>query len=310
MAKNRALSEFLTERRAAISPESAGIATSGPRRVPGLRREEVAVLAGVSSDWYQRLEQGRPVVPSEAVLAAIARVLQLDDAEHDYLVNLARPEARRPATGEPTVRPGIVRMLDALEGQAAFVLGPRMEVLAGNPLAWALLEDFPARPAEDRNLLRWVATDPRARELYVDWADILSDLVGVLQLEASAAPRDPQIRALAEELEAGCPEFGELWATPRPTGRTSGTKRFRHSDAGALAIDWEAFTVPEDPSQTLFVYTASDDSSARALRGLVAVSSPGSAGTRSRTWVRTAPSTESPASAETAARRLLDGPPR
>ncbi|MGY5765204.1 helix-turn-helix domain-containing protein [Brachybacterium sp. DNPG3] len=113
MAKNEALSAFLTARRAAITPEAAGIPVAGPRRVPGLRREEVAVLAGVSADWYLRLEQGRPVTPSASVLAAIARVLRLDDAEHDYLVNLARPDARRLAPVEPTVRPGIVRMLDA-----------------------------------------------------------------------------------------------------------------------------------------------------------------------------------------------------
>ncbi|MGY5765205.1 MmyB family transcriptional regulator [Brachybacterium sp. DNPG3] len=151
------------------------------------------------------------------------------------------------------------------------MLGPRMEVLAGNALAWALLEDFPSRAADDRNLLRWVATDPRARSLYRDWDEILSDLVGVLQLEASSAPRDARIGALVEELSTSAPEFARLWGTPRPTGRTCGTKRFRHPSAGDLQIDWEAFTVPDEPTQTLFVYTASDAPSSAALARLVSV---------------------------------------
>lgn len=161
--KKQTLSEFLTTKRAAISPESAGISDAGTRRVPGLRREEVAVLAGVSVDWYVRLEQGRQVTPSESVLAAVARTLRLDDAEREYLFNLARPAQGLAWAGEETVvRPGIRRMIDGLENQPAFLLGPRMEVLAGNELAWALLADFPARDHQDRNLLRWILSDPSA----------------------------------------------------------------------------------------------------------------------------------------------------
>lgn len=267
MRKNEALSEFLTSRRAAITPEMAGIATTGARRVPGLRREEVAVLAGVSSDWYSRLEQGRQVTPSESVLDAIARVLQLEDAERDYLFNLARPTPGvRTASTAAAVRPGIARMMHSLDNQPAFVLGPRMEVLAGNELAWALLEDFPARPENDRNILRWIITDAHARDLYLDWETVASEMVGVLQLEASAHRDDPAIAALVQELTAASPEFATWWGRPRPQGRTSGVKRFHHAVVGALRIDWEAFTVPDDQTQTLFIYTGSDAAAREALQ--------------------------------------------
>lgn len=282
MSKNQALSEFLTSRRAAVTPEMAGIQAAGPRRVPGLRREEVAVLAGVSADWYSRLEQGRQVTPSESVLAAIARVLQLDDAERDYLFNLSRPAPGiRAASTVASVRPGIIRMMRSLDNQPAFVLGPRMEVLAGNELAWALLADFPAREAGDRNLLRWIITGDDVRELYLDWESIATDLVGVLQLEASANPGDQDIAALVAELSQASPQFATWWTQPRPQGRTSGVKRFNHPTVGALRIDWEAFGVPDDSTQTLFVYTgseAADEETMRLLaswRATVLAQSPG-----------------------------------
>lgn len=267
MPKKETLSAFLTGKRAQVSPDMAGITTTGPRRVPGLRREEVAFLAGVSVDWYVRLEQGRPVSPSEQVLTAIARILRLSDAETEYLINLARPSGTSPAGMDlPSVRPGVLRMIEQLNNQAAFVLGPRMEVLAGNELAWALLTDFPARPAEDRNLLRWIITDPYTRELYLEWDLIASDLVGVLQLESSAHPRDPQIRALVGELATESQEFRNRWAQPRPEGRTSGTKHFRHPVVGEVTIDWEAFVLPDDSTQTMFVYTAADAVSEASLK--------------------------------------------
>lgn len=267
MPKNEALSEFLTGKRASVAPTMAGIPETGYRRVPGLRREEVAFLAGVSVDWYIRLEQGRQITPSESVLMAIARILRMDDAERDYLFNLARPTAgiRNGGVKTAVVRPGIVRMIHALRNQPAFVLGPRMEVLAGNDLAWALLTDFPSRPPHDRNLLRWIMTDTATRELYVDWGIIAAELVGVLQLEASAHPDDRDTAALVGELATTSPEFRRWWATPNPQGRTSGTKRFHHPIAGDLTIDWEAFAVPDDATQTMFIYTGADANSNDAL---------------------------------------------
>ena len=265
MARNEALSAFLTAKRAAVSPAQAGIPVTGARRVPGLRREEVAFLATVGVDWYVRLEQGRQITPSESVLDAIAKILQLDDAEREYLFNLARPVAGGPRDEQP-VRPGIVNMIRAFDRQPAFVLGPRMDVLTGNELAWALLTDFPRRPPDDRNLLEWILLDPEPRALYKDWAVIASELVGVLQLEASANPREPAIAQLVGKLSTRSAEFRTWWSAPNPQTRTAGTKRFAHPVAGDLRINWEAFTVPDQPRHTLFVYSAADQESEHALQ--------------------------------------------
>jgi len=270
MAKNEALSDFLTGKRAAVTPIQAGLTVAGPRRVPGLRREEVAFLAGVSVDWYIRLEQGRQVTPSESVVSAIGRILQLDDAEQDYLVNLARPA---PGIGgglpDRPVRPGIVRMLRSFDRQAAFVVGPRSEVLAGNDLAWALLTDFPNRPPGDRNLLRWMLLDNAARALYKEWAVVVSEQVGVLQLEASAHPNDSAMEAFVGELATKSSEFRTWWSIPNPQGRTAGRKTFVHPVVGELLIDWEAFIVPGNEGQTMFVNTPADAAAEEAL-GLLA----------------------------------------
>jgi hypothetical protein len=267
MARNEALSAFLTAKRAAVSPAQAGIPTTGSRRVPGLRREEVAFLAAVSVDWYIRLEQGRQITPSESVLDSIAKILQLDDAEREYLFNLARPAtAGGPRDGDLPVRPGIVNMIRAFDRQAAFVLGPRMDVLTGNELAWALLTDFPSRPPGERNLLEWILLEPEARALYQDWAVVASEMVGVLQLEASANPKDPAIADLIGKLSTSSREFRTWWSAPNPHTRTAGTKRFAHPIAGELRVNWEAFTVPDQPRQTLFVYSAADQESEHALQ--------------------------------------------
>lgn len=266
MPTNKALSDFLTAKRAAITPAAAGVPVTGPRRVPGLRREEVAYLSGVSVDWYVRLEQGRQITPSESVLSAVARTLKLDAAERDYLFNLAGHRSGALRTEPRTaVRPGMARMLAGLTAQPAFVLGARAQVLAGNDLAWALLHDFPAEPLHRRNLLHWLLTDPTAQDLYLDWAVIASEMVGVLQLESSARPGDPDIAALVGDLATRSPEFRRWWAEPSPQGRTSGTKRFQHPLAGPLTIDWEALVLPDDASQTLFIYTAADKASQQAL---------------------------------------------
>lgn len=267
MAKNEALSDFLTGKRAAVSPVEAGVPVAGPRRVPGLRREEVALLAGVSVDWYVRLEQGRQVTPSESVLAAIARILRLDDAEYDYLVNLARPAPGiGGGQGDRPVRPGVIKMLRFLDRQAAFVVGPRAEVLTGNDLAWALLTDFPSRAPGDRNLLRWMLLDDEARALYKDWDTVVSQQVGVLQLEASAHPNDTAMQAFVGELATKSPEFRTWWSTPNPQGRTAGRKTFVHPVVGELLIDWEAFVIPGKEGQTLFVNTPADAAAEESMR--------------------------------------------
>ncbi len=157
-------------------------------------------------------------------------------------------------------------MIRAFDRQPAFVLGPRMDVLTGNELAWALLTDFPRRPPGDRNLLEWILLDPEPRALYKDWAVIASEMVGVLQLEASANPREPAIAQLVGKLSTRSAEFRTWWSAPNPQTRTAGTKRFAHPVAGDLRINWEAFTVPDQPRHTLFVYSAADQESEHALQ--------------------------------------------
>jgi transcriptional regulator with XRE-family HTH domain len=270
MALMTEFGEYLRRRRAELQPADVGLPDTAFRRVAGLRREEVAQLAGVSTDYYTRLEQGRDLSPSDAVLDALARALELDDAGRAHLQHLANPARppRRPIRTVQRVRPAVRSMLDAWTGQAAFVLGRRGDVLATNPLARALLADFEAMPYRDRNLTKWILLDPAARELYVDWAQIASEMVAILRLDAGAHPDDARTTELVGELTLKSPEFPRWWSQHRVLDRTWGHKRFRHPVVGPLEIDYEALHLPGDPDQTLFVYRApdGDTTSADALK--------------------------------------------
>jgi transcriptional regulator with XRE-family HTH domain len=261
--------EYLRQRRAELQPADVGLPTTTFRRVRGLRREEVAQLAGVSTDYYTRLEQGRDLSPSDAVLDALARALDLDEAGRAHLQHLAHPArtSRRRATAVQRVRPAVRSMLDGWTGQPAFVLGRRGDVLATNALARALLADFEAMPYRDRNLTKWILLDPAARELYVDWAQIASEMVAILRLDAGAHPDDPRTTELVGELTLKSPEFSRWWSQHKVLDRTWGHKRFRHPVVGPLEIDYETLHLPGDPDQTLFVYRApeGDTASAEAL---------------------------------------------
>ncbi|WP_046731681.1 helix-turn-helix transcriptional regulator [Streptomyces humi] len=250
------LGDFLRSRRARIRPEEVGLPSYGRRRVPGLRREEVAQLAGVSVDYYIRLEQGRGLSASDAVLDSIARVLRLDETEHAYLRTVARPRAakgaRRPAV--PRVRPGVQLLLDALERSPAFVLGRRMEVLAWNALADALL-GFGALEPADRSMPRLVFLDPAAADFYPEWAAIAAQTVANLRISAGRYPDDPALTGLVGELSVKSADFRRLWADHEVKACAYGVKRVRHPVAGLLALPYETLTVPEDPDQTLVVYT-------------------------------------------------------
>jgi transcriptional regulator with XRE-family HTH domain len=262
--------EYLRQRRAELQPVDVGLPTTPFRRVQGLRREEVAQLAGVSTDYYTRLEQGRDLSPSAAVLDALARALELDPAGRAHLQHLAHPirPARRRPTGIQRARPAVRSMLDSWADQPAFVLGRRGDVLATNALARALLADFDAMPYADRNLTKWILLDPAARELYVDWAQIASEMVAILRLDAGAHPDDRRTTELVGELILNSPEFPRWWAEHKVLDRTWGHKRFRHPVVGPLEIDYEALQLPGDPDQTLFVYRAPDGDtrSAEALK--------------------------------------------
>jgi transcriptional regulator with XRE-family HTH domain len=252
------IGDFLRSRRARIQPGDVGLPEYGRRRVPGLRREEVAQLAGVSVDYYIRLEQGRGMSVSEAVLDAVARVLRLDDTEREYLRNVARPaDTRRKTAARPAaqqVRPGLRLLLATLDKAPAFVLGRRMDVLAWNELADALL-GFSAMDAKDRNMPRQVFLAPAARDLYPQWPAVAAETVAFLRLDAGAHPKDPELAALAEELSLASEDFRQLWADHQVKSKTYGAKHLLHPVAGELHLPYETLTVTGEPDQVLVVYT-------------------------------------------------------
>jgi transcriptional regulator with XRE-family HTH domain len=252
------LREFLRSRRARITPEEAGLRPQpGARRVPGLRREEVALLAGVSVDYYVRLERGRNINVSETVLDALARALNLDDIERGHLFALARPvRTQRRSIPPQRVRPGLYRVLDSLADIPAMVVGRRLDVLASNRMARALITDFEAMPSWDRNMARYLFLDPRARELYLDWAAGARSAVSALHLYAGRHPHDPQLAKLVGELSVRDEDFRRWWADHDVFRHTFGTKRMRHPVVGELTLDYEALTDTEDPEQWLGLHTA------------------------------------------------------
>jgi transcriptional regulator with XRE-family HTH domain len=267
---NRAdIREFLITRRARITPEQAGLpAGGGARRVPGLRREEVAVLAGVSTDWYVRLEKGHISGVSDEVLDAVARALQLDQAERIHLFDLARA-ARPSRTAQPPrssrrrrsspVRASVARTIESMPSAPAFVRNGLLDVLVINRLARALyapLYDDEADPAaQPANLARFCFLDPRARDLYPDWDDVAASTVAVLRSEAG---RDPYNRALTDlvgELATRSEFFRTAWAAHNVTLHQTGTKSFHHPVVGHIEVSFDSMELPADPGLTLTAYT-------------------------------------------------------
>ncbi|MFB7503850.1 helix-turn-helix transcriptional regulator [Streptomyces broussonetiae] len=251
--------DFLRSRRARIRPEEVGLPGHGRRRVPGLRREEVAQLAGVSVDYYIRLEQGRGPSVSDAVLDAIARVLRLDETEHAYLRTVARPQHRQPGRRSPRqpapqVRPGVQTLLDGMERSPAFVLGRRMDVLAWNALGDAVNGFSRLAPAE-RNMPRQVFLNPSAHDLYPEWSAVAATTVANLRLAAGTYADDPGLCALVGELSLKSADFRRLWADHEVKECAYGVKKIRHPVAGLLTLPYETLAVGHDPEQTLVVYT-------------------------------------------------------
>ncbi|MEU0193248.1 helix-turn-helix transcriptional regulator [Streptomyces afghaniensis] len=258
------LGDFLRSRRARIQPEEVGLASYGRRRVPGLRREEVAQLAGVSVDYYIRLEQGRGPGGtsrtksggvSDAVLDAVARVLRLDEAEHEYLRAVARPRRRSEGSAAPSrVRPGVQLILDGLDRNPAYVLDHRMDVLAWNALGDAVAGFGDKAPGE-RNMPRRVFLDPTARDVYPDWPAIASQTVAHLRLKAGHHPDDAAMGRLVGELSAASEDFRRLWADHLVKPCDHGVKQIRHPVAGLLTLPYETLTIPAAPDQTIVAYT-------------------------------------------------------
>ncbi|MCF3130369.1 helix-turn-helix transcriptional regulator [Streptomyces olivochromogenes] len=276
--RSRELADFLRSRRARLTPDQAGLPADGrARRVPGLRRDEAARLAGVSTEYYTRLEQGRAVHPSPEVLEALARALQLDPSEREHLTDLVtRPATpRRPPASPQRVRPGLHLMLQTLDHVPAFILGRRTDVLASNRLAREVLTDFDALPAPHRNLARYYLLDPEARARVGDWERIAAETVAILRLEAGRYPNDRLLADLVGELTLRSPEFSTWWNDHRVLRRTHGTKLYHHPLVGDLSFSYESFQVPGDADQSLCVYNVEPGSpTAQALRLLSSWTAP------------------------------------
>lgn len=270
MARENRLGEFLRARRALLSPAAAGISPYGRRRVPGLRREELAQLAGVSVDYYVRLEQGRAAHPSPEVLDAIARALQLDDVERAHMHQLASPSPARRRTAAPErVAPGLERLLAAMDNVPAIVIGRRMDILAWNRIAGALL-GAGNRLTPDANLARMMFLDPACRELYADWERHARETVGYLRHCAGRHPDDPGIAALVGELSVKSEPFARWWADHLVREKASGTKRFQHRIVGELVLDFETLVPPGAPDQAMITYVAEPGSASETALRLLA----------------------------------------
>jgi len=266
--------DFLATRRARITPEQAGLLPGGGRRrVPGLRREEVAVLAGVSTDWYTRLEKGHIGGVSEDVLQAVARALQLDEAERTYLFDLARAATTKPSRtpqrrGGAGLPPRVQWMLDSMTGSAAFVANGRLDIVAANTLGRALhspMFDGPRRPA---NFARFQFLDPRARDYYSDWEGAAKITVALLRTEAGRRPHDTQLRELVGELSTVSEEFRTRWAAHDVRIHHEGVKQFHHPVVGSLGLTYCTLALPTEGQADLrlTIYTAEPGSpSADAL---------------------------------------------
>ncbi|POX51567.1 helix-turn-helix domain-containing protein [Streptomyces sp. Ru72] len=252
------LGEFLKARRAELGPRAVGLPdTDGRRRVAGLRREEVAVLAAISTDYYTRLEQGR-ITPSASVLSALVRVLQLSDDQRDYLFELAGREVGRPRRrASQKVLPQLLTVMNELSATPGMILGRYLDILAWNPMAAALFgTDFTKIPERQRNYIRQLFTDPAMKSLYADWENSARNAVAVLRRRAAARPDDPGLAALVGELSVQDDQFRQWWGGRQVAPRTGGIKVFDHPIAGELTLDWDALTCEADPDQQLIIWIA------------------------------------------------------
>ncbi|MER6913741.1 helix-turn-helix transcriptional regulator [Streptomyces sp. NPDC000594] len=271
MDQRAELSEFLRSRRARLLPSDVGLPSFGNRRrVPGLRREELALLAGVSVAYYTRLEQGHGGNVSMEVLDSIARALRLSDAERDHLSHLAgqkRTKHRRTAARPQRLRPAVRHLLDAMETVPAYVLGRRLDVLGWNRMARALLGDLSALAPADRNMARIVFLDPNAVDLYEDWENKATQVVSMLRMYAGCSPDDPRLPELIGDLSVRSEDFRRLWAAHTVADKGHGTKRIRHPLVGSMTLSYETLRLPDDHDLALVTYHAEPGSrSAELLR--------------------------------------------
>ncbi|MGN8244108.1 helix-turn-helix domain-containing protein [Cellulomonas soli] len=267
--------EFLMTRRARVTPEAAGVVAGSNRRVPGLRRSEVAALAGVSVEYYAKLERGAIAGASASVLEAVSRALQLDDTERAHLLDLARAADGIPTSSRPrrrTSRPGATRpslhwALAAITHAVAFVRDPQQNLLATNDLGRAFYSPVLGDGGRTPNLARFQFLDPAARDFYPDW-DLFAEMcVGIMRAEAGRDPHDKALQDLVGELSTRSETFRRLWAAHDVRTHGSGTKRFHHPVVGELVLAYEELAITAEPGHVLLVYTAEPGSpSAERLR--------------------------------------------
>ena len=256
------LGDFLKSKRAAIAPESVGLpAVGNPRRVRGLRREEVAQLAAMSVDHYTRLEQGRVTTASDSVLNGIASALRLTEAERTYLHILAQPPTRSrnaggQAEGGTTVGPLVWHLLDAMRDIPAIVMDPRGDIVAWNPLAAALYFDFAELPPRERNMVRMLFLEPRVRGMHRNWEEVAAVSVARMRMSVGLMPGDRRMAELVSELLERDADFRRWWGGHEVLATDTFRKSFDHPVAGWLLLDWQALSVAADPDLTMIVFTA------------------------------------------------------
>ncbi|MFJ2617712.1 helix-turn-helix transcriptional regulator [Glutamicibacter sp. NPDC087344] len=265
---------FLASRRAKLTPDQAGLPVyGGNRRVPGLRREEVALLAGVSVDYYTKMERGNLSGASDSVLESLARALQLSEAETAHLYDLARAASAAPRTrrksSPTTVRPSLSRIIDAIVDAPAWIRNDRGDVLAANSLARALYADLMAEVVQPPNNSRFTFLNPKARQFYTNWEQAADDIVAILRSTAGRNPYDKDLTDLVGELSTQSEEFRTRWAKHDVRYHRTGRKQVHHPVVGDLDLAFEAFDLPGDPGLRLNIYTADPNTpSADALKVL------------------------------------------
>ena len=269
MGNSEEIREFLTSRRAKVTPERAGLPTFGRhRRVTGLRREEVALLAAISVEYYTRLERGNARGASDEVLDAVSRALQVDEAERAHLLDLVRTaneeRAPRRTTAPQPVRPSIKRVVDAMSDVGAFVQNGRLDILYANPLAAAIYSELDRDPVRPQNTARFLFLDPRARTFYLDWETVARETVAMLRGEAGRNPYDRTLSDLIGLLSMRSDEFRVRWASHDVRFHRSGTKRVHHPLVGDLTLAYESLALPADTGLTLVTYSAEPGSPTEA----------------------------------------------
>jgi len=257
VSRSRELADLLRSRRERLQPADVGLSTGARRRTRGLRREEVAQLAAISTTYYTFLEQGRDVHPSRQVLDALARALRLSPAERAHLHELAHGHQAPDSPGTvETLAPAVATLVDRLDPHPTYVTGRRFDVLAANRAARALWTDWPALPPQERNMLWWMFTAPAARTILIEWEAEASALLARFRAAADRHPDDPEFAALIGRLQAGSPEARAWWPRHDVVALSSGTKRLRHPVLGDLELEHVVLQLADDPEQKLVTFTA------------------------------------------------------